>query len=193
ALARRGTDLARPGRDGRRPSRRRRRSRTVATGIAGGAPTAAGGARAPLLRGPQRGRDGAGHGLQRGDGEEPDRQGPGPAPDAARSGRWSMSSHDTNESTLSVALADLAESMPEDPNRAEGIRARVQRRRNRRRAARAAAGLAVAGATIAVIAAVRPGPTAVSTTPASPSSEPAPVAAPACDSITPPDTSAPTD
>jgi hypothetical protein len=97
-----------------------------------------------------------------------------------------MNRHDDNDGTFSVALADLADTMPEDPHRIDGIHARAQRLRTRRRARRAAAGLVVGAATVAGIIAVRPGPSAVSTVPASPSSEPAVPALAACSTLTPP-------
>jgi len=96
-----------------------------------------------------------------------------------------MNTHDDNDGALSVALADLADTMPDDPDRVEGIYARARRNRNRRRATRAGVGVLVGAATIAGLIAVRPGPSAVSTVPASPSTEPAP-ALPACSSLTPP-------
>jgi hypothetical protein len=98
-----------------------------------------------------------------------------------------MNSHDDNDGSISVALAELADTMPEDPNRVEGIHARARRLRTRRRAGRTAAGLAVAGATIAAIIAVRPGPAAVSIIPASAPTV-APISLPECSSLTPPDT-----
>jgi hypothetical protein len=97
-----------------------------------------------------------------------------------------MNTHDDKDATLSVALAELADTMPEDSHRIDGIHARAQRLRTRRRARRAAAGLVVAAAMVAGIIAVRPGPSAVSTVPASPSSEPAVPALPACSTLTPP-------
>src|SRR5438094_218580 len=97
-----------------------------------------------------------------------------------------MKAFDDDGGGLSVALADLADTMPEDPYRVDGIRARAQRRRHRRRARRAAGGLVVAAATVVGIIAVRPGPSAVSTVPASPSSNPAVAALPACTALSPP-------
>ena len=101
-----------------------------------------------------------------------------------------MNTYDDNDGALSVALADLADSMPDDPDRVEGIYARARRNRNRRRATRAGVGVLVGAATIAGLIAVRPGPSAVSTVPASPSTEPAP-ALPACSTLTPPPLSPP--
>jgi hypothetical protein len=98
-----------------------------------------------------------------------------------------MNTHDDKDGSLSVALTELADTMPEDPNRVEGIHARARRLRTRRRATRTAAGLVVGAATIAGIIAIRPGPTAVSTFPAS---EPAPPGLPSCRSVTPPDLTA---
>ncbi len=99
-----------------------------------------------------------------------------------------MNTHDDNDSALTVALAELADTMPEDPNRVEGIHARARRLRSRRRASRAAAAVVVGAATIAVVMAVRPGPAGVSTIPAS---DPGPVTPAACSRLTPPDTAAP--
>jgi hypothetical protein len=96
-----------------------------------------------------------------------------------------MNTYGDNDGELSVALADLADSMPDDPDRVEGIYARARRNRNRRRATRAGVGVLVGAATIAGLIAVRPGPSAVSTVPASPSTQPAP-ALPACSTLTPP-------
>jgi hypothetical protein len=96
-----------------------------------------------------------------------------------------MNTYDDNDGALSVALADLANTMPDDPDRVEGIYARARRNRNRRRATRAGVGVLVGAATIAGLIAIRPGPSAVSTVPASRSTEQAP-ALPACSTLTPP-------
>jgi Domain of unknown function (DUF5666) len=96
-----------------------------------------------------------------------------------------MNTYDGNDGALSVALADLASSMPDDPYRVEGIHARARRLRTRRRATRAGVGVLVGAATIVGLIAIRPGPSAVTTVPASPSTEQAP-AVPACSTLTPP-------
>ena len=96
-----------------------------------------------------------------------------------------MNAHDDRDGALSVALADLADTMPDDPHRVEGIHARARRFRARRRAVRAGVGVVVGAATIAGIIAVRPGPSAVSTVPASAVTDQAP-APPACGTLSPP-------
>jgi len=95
-----------------------------------------------------------------------------------------MKAYDDRDGALSVALAELADTMPEDPNRVEGIHARARRFRTRRRAARAGIGVVVGAATIAGIVAIRPGPSAVSTVPASAVTDQAP-ALPACGTLPP--------
>jgi hypothetical protein len=95
-----------------------------------------------------------------------------------------MNTYDDNDGALSVALADLADAMPDDPYRVEGIHARARRLRTRRRATRAGVGVLVGAATIVGLIAIRPGPSAVSTVPAGPSTEQAP-ALPACSTLTP--------
>jgi hypothetical protein len=75
--------------------------------------------------------------------------------------------HEHEHRSLGHALADLAATMPEDPYRVEGVHARARRLRQRRRATRVTAGVVVSAATIAALVAVRPGPTHVSTVPAS--------------------------
>jgi hypothetical protein len=84
-----------------------------------------------------------------------------------------MSEHDTKtgdehaHQSLAVALTDLADTMPDDPFRVDGVHTKVRRRRNRRRATRTVGAVVVGAATIAALVAVRPGPTHVSTVPAS--------------------------
>ena len=110
-----------------------------------------------------------------------------------------MSEHDTKTGdehahrSLAVALTDLADTMPNDPFRVDGVRTKVRRLRNRRRATRTAGAVVVGAATIAALVAVRPGPTHVSTIPASqPSTTTGPLScaaalAAAPDTVTPPE------
>jgi hypothetical protein len=85
---------------------------------------------------------------------------------------------------LSVALADLADTLPDDPSRVDGVHARVRRLKTRRQVRRATAGVVVGVATIAGLIAVRPGPTAITTIPASQPSTTAVL--PSCSTLTPP-------
>ena len=83
-----------------------------------------------------------------------------------------MSAHDTNpgdeqgQRSLAVALADLADTMPSDPYRVDGIHAKARRLRTRRRVTRTAGAVVVGVATVAALVAVRPGTSDVTTLPA---------------------------
>ena len=83
-----------------------------------------------------------------------------------------MSEHKTTSgeerarAPLAIAMAELADTMPDDPFRVDGIHAKARRLRTRRRAIRATAGVVVGAATVAMLVAVRPGPTHLSTVPA---------------------------
>jgi hypothetical protein len=86
--------------------------------------------------------------------------------------------HGERASALTVALTRLADTMPDDPYRLEGVHARVRRLRARRRARHAAVcGVAAAAAVVSLVA-VRSGHGRVTTAPAAePTTEPA---LPAC-------------
>jgi hypothetical protein len=87
--------------------------------------------------------------------------------------------HDEHERrSLGAALAELADTMPENPFRVEGIHARARRLRTRRRVTRATAGVMVGAATIAALVAVRPGASHVTTIPAG--KPPATTPSPSC-------------
>jgi hypothetical protein len=99
---------------------------------------------------------------------------------------------------LPVALAELADSMPTDPDRLDAIHRRARVVRRRRQAGRAVGALAVGAATIAALVAIRTGPAPVVTVPASaptstavPASVPTSIVLPAC-SAAPAEASAPT-
>ena len=64
----------------------------------------------------------------------------------------------TDVDALAVALTLLAETMPDDPYRLEGVHARVRRLRARRRARGAAVGVVAAAAAVMSLVAVRSGP-----------------------------------
>lgn len=110
-----------------------------------------------------------------------------------------MSEHDTKAGdehahrSLAVALTDLAGTMPDDPYRVDGVHAKARSLRKRRRATRVAGAVVVGAATIAALVAVRPGPTHVSTIPASqPSATTVPLSCDAAsaavpDAVTPPE------
>jgi len=94
-----------------------------------------------------------------------------------------MSEHDAapegapEHGSLGTALADLADTMPDDPYRVDGVHARARRLGRRRSAVRVTAGVATAAAVVAALVAVRPGTTHLSTIPAGP---PATSALPSC-------------
>jgi hypothetical protein len=75
-----------------------------------------------------------------------------------------MTAHD--EHALSAALAELADTMPDDPYRLDAIHARVGRQRTVQRVRRATIGVALAGVTVVAVAALRPTVPSVSTVPA---------------------------
>jgi hypothetical protein len=95
-----------------------------------------------------------------------------------------MNEHDTRAdggdraSGLAVAMTRLADTMPDDPYRLEGVHARVRRLRARRRAGRAVVGVVAGAAAVSSFVAVRSGHDRVATLPAAqPSTE---SALPAC-------------
>ena len=144
--------------------------------------------RAPVLRGPQRSGHGEGHGLQRRDSQEPDRQrahalarAVGRRVDSHRSGERTMSENDATRDdaehrSLGAALTDLAATMPDDSYPVDDIHAKARHLRKRQRAARATVSVVAGAAVIAALVAVLPDRTPVSTTPASQ----VPIAEPSC-------------
>jgi len=88
--------------------------------------------------------------------------------------------------SLSTALADLAGTMPDDPDRLDAIRARIERNRRRWRAGHAVVGAGVVGLTVVGVGLLRPTAPSVSTVPATPPTPAAEPALPACAAVPPP-------
>jgi hypothetical protein len=94
--------------------------------------------------------------------------------------------------SLSAELAELADTMPDDPYRLEAVRARINRNRTRRRVGRTVAGVTIVGLTVVGVGLLRPAGSSVSTEPAAqPTAAPNPgpaadPALPSCAALPPP-------
>src|SRR5262245_33465436 len=96
--------------------------------------------------------------------------------------------------SLSAALAELADTMPDDPYRLDAIHARINRSRTRRRMSRTVVGVTIVGLTVVGVGLLRPTRSSVSIEPAAPptaspdTSQASGPALPACGTLPPPTT-----
>ncbi len=159
-LAGRAPDRAGPGRPAGRRHGRPRRPGAPAAGAARAPHPPAGGGGAAVLRGPRRGRGRPVARVLGRHGEEPDGQGPrevafDPRRRSPRIPRSTLM--DDTDRPLSVALAELARTMPDDPRRLSKVRERARRARRRRTVAQGSVVTATVGSLALGLVASGPG------------------------------------